>query len=161
LSAKENDELELPTGSPKTWALVALVIGILDLITIPIAMTISYHYNYVVVEINSVLAIIVIILAAVDYMQKKKGNTGIAIPVILLIFGFILFFLYPQAYSTPYIMQYHLYIINTETYHQMFYVSNYKARDALWGLSFAWGLMLWLSMALDIYVIKKQPQPSK
>ncbi|MGC9211327.1 MAG: hypothetical protein ACP5FU_04150 [Nitrososphaeria archaeon] len=155
MSEEGPKELELPTGSPTTWALFALIIGILDLITIPYVMTLSYHYNYLVVEINSVLALIVIILAAVDYMQKKKGNKSIAIPVILLIMGFILFFLYPQAYSTPYIMQYHLYIINTETYHQPFYVSNYHARDALWGLSFAWGLMLWLSMALDIYVLKK------
>ncbi len=157
MTAKEDEELQLPTGSPKTWALVALVVGILDLITIPLAMTMSYHYNYTDVEINSVLAIIVIILAAVDYMQKSRGNKGVAIPIVLLIFGFILFFLFPQEYSTPYIMQYHLYIINTETSHQMFYVSNYKARDALWGLSFAWGLILWLIMALDIYVIKRKP----
>jgi hypothetical protein len=156
MSEEESKELELPTGTPKTWSIVALVVGFLDLITIPYAMSWSYHYNYLVVEVNSILAIIVIVLAAVDYMQKKKNGTGLAIPIILLILGFILFFLFPQAYSTPYIMQYHLYIINTETPHQAFYVSNYKARDALWGLSFAWGLILWLAMALDIYVIRKQ-----
>jgi len=156
MSDKKNGELELPTGTPKTWSIVALVVGFLDLITIPYVMSWSYHYNYLVVEVNSILAIIVIVLAAVDYMQKKKNGTGLAIPIILLILGFILFFLFPQSYSTPYIMQYHLYIINTETSHQAFYVSNYKARDALWGLSFAWGWILWLAMALDIYVIKKQ-----
>lgn len=157
MSTKDNGELELPTGTPKTWSLVALIVGILDLITIPYVMTWSYHYNYLDVEINSVIAIIVILLAAIDYMQKSKNGKGLAIPIVLLILGFVVFFLFPQAYSTPYIMQYHLYIINTETSHQAFYVSNYKARDGLWGLSFAWGLILWLVMALDIYVIKKQP----
>ncbi len=157
MSTKDNGELELPTGTPKTWSLVALIVGILDLITIPYVMTWSYHYNYLDVEINSVIAIIIILLAAIDYMQKSKNGKGLAIPIVLLILGFVVFFLFPQSYSTPYIMQYHLYIINTETSHQAFYVSNYKARDGLWGLSFAWGLILWLVMALDIYVIKKQP----
>ncbi|MCL4343538.1 MAG: hypothetical protein JRN26_07295 [Nitrososphaerota archaeon] len=157
MSTEETGELELHAGNPKTWSLVALIVGILDLITIPIAMTMSYSYNYLVVEINSVVAIIVIILASIDYIQKGKGGKGIAIPVVLLILGFVIFFMFPQAYSTPYIMQYHLYIINTETSNQVLHVSNYNARDALWGLSFGWGFILWLIMALDIYAIKKQP----
>ncbi len=154
MSEETQGELELPLGNPKIYALVALLIGLLDLITIPYAMTFSYHYNYLVVEVNSLIAFIIIILAAVEYYLKKQNKGGVAIPVLLLIFGIILFFLYPQAYSTPWVMQYHLYIINTETYHQAFYVSNYKARDMLWGLSFGYGLFLILIMILDIYVIK-------
>lgn len=155
-SLPEEKELELPIGSPQTLALIAGIVGILDLITIPIAMMYSYHYNYLVVEVNSVIALIVIILAFADYYLKKKGNMTLALPILLLIFGIILFFLYPQAYSTPYIMQYHLYIINTETYHQAFYVSNYHARDMLWGLSFGYGLFLISLMILEIYAIKRQ-----
>jgi ABC-type sulfate transport system permease component len=65
------------------------------------------HFNYLDFEISSVIAIIIIILSAIDYTQKKKRNNkgGIAISVILLIIGLIMLFLY-NSYGSP-LNQYH------------------------------------------------------
>jgi len=52
------------------------------------------YFNYLDFEISSVIAIIIIILSAIDYTQKRNNKGGIAISVILLIIGLIMLFLY-------------------------------------------------------------------
>ncbi|MGC8593965.1 MAG: hypothetical protein ACP5LF_06745, partial [Nitrososphaeria archaeon] len=116
MSSETEGELELPLGNPKTWSLVALIVGIVYLITIPYAMSWDVyngvlHFNYLVFGISATVAIIIIILSAIDYYMKKKGNNSIVIPSILLIIGIIMLFLY-NAYGHNILNQYHLYIFN-------------------------------------------------
>jgi len=145
----------LKTGSPKSMALINIVIGFLDLILIPAEETQLYHFNYAVAEANSVLATLVIAFAAVDYMNKKKGGKSLALPAIVLILSIAMMFFFPQKYSTPYLYQYHIYLIDTEAKSSLFYVSYYKVRDALWGISFGFGLFLLISTLYEIYLVRK------
>jgi len=167
MSNKDNEELELPLGSPKIWSLTALVIGVLYLITIPIAFSLDVYkgvtyFNYLDFEISSVIAIIIIILSAIDYTQKRNNKGGIAISVILLIIGLIMLFLY-NSYGSP-LNQYHLYLFNIISYKSPYYVFYASKASALaksvqgmvWGLTLGFGLFLLLVMLLNTYLIIKQ-----
>ncbi|MFP3133351.1 MAG: hypothetical protein RXR19_04545 [Nitrososphaeria archaeon] len=120
------------------------------------------YFNYLDFEIRSVIAIIIIILSAIDYTQKRNNKGGIAISVILLIIGLIMLFLY-NSYGSP-LNQYHLYLFNIISYKSPYYVFWASKASALaksvqgmvWGLTFGFGLFLLLVMLLNIYLIIKQ-----
>ncbi|MGC8600821.1 MAG: hypothetical protein ACP5LS_00050 [Thermoprotei archaeon] len=145
----------LKAGSPKGMAALSFAIGLLDLILIPIALTFGKQYNYNVAVVNSVVAVIVIIIAFVDYLGKKKGSKGTALPAILFVFSLILIFMYPQTYDTPYIGTYHLYIIPTVYKGNPYYLSPWQVQNYVWSLSFAFGMMLFVTSLYEIYLIKK------
>jgi len=145
----------LKTGSPKSLAILSVIIGFLDLILIPAEETQLYHFNYAVLEVNSVLAILVIAVAGVDYVNKKKGGKNIILPSLVFIISIVMMLLYPQKHSNPIAYQYHLYILDTETKTSMFYMDYYAVRDAIWGLSFAFGMILFIVSLYEIYLVRR------
>ncbi len=145
----------LKTGSPKGMAALNIAIGAFDLILIPIALTLGKTYNYYVATANSIVAILLIAVAYVDYASKKKGGKGTALPVVVFIFSLILLFLYPQTYDTPYIGTYHLYVLPTVYKGNPFYLSPYQVQNYVWSLSFAFGMMLFATSLYEIYLVRK------
>lgn len=145
----------LKTGTPKGIALINVIIGFLDLVLIPAAILPSYHYNFYVAGVNSVVAIIVIAIALVDYFNKKGSGKSLAYPAILFILSIVLLFLYPQTYDTPYIGTYHLYILPTVYKGNPYYLSPYTVQNYVWSLSFAFGMMLFVTSLYEIYLVRK------
>jgi len=53
-----------------------------------------------------------------------------------------------------------LYIIDTESKTSLFYLGYYAVRDAIWGLSFAFGMMLFITSLYEIYLVRKERKRS-
>jgi len=150
----------LKTGSPKSMALLNIMIGFLDLVLIPAEEMQLTHFNYAVAELNSALAVVVIIVALVDYLNKRGGGKNLIYPLITFLISIVWLFLYPQKYDNPIAYQLHLYIIDTESKTSLFYLGYYAVRDAIWGLSFAFGMMLFITSLYEIYLVRKERKRS-
>ncbi|MCL4343537.1 MAG: hypothetical protein JRN26_07290 [Nitrososphaerota archaeon] len=155
----DSSELELRNVPPRVLAIVNIVIGILLLISVPIAMISSYNYyphtyNYLDVGISSIIAIIIIIVALLDYASHRKGKGSIIWPAILFIFSFILMFQYIDPYDFPALKTYHLYIIPVFISHTPYYVS-YHVYDMLFGISLGFGIFLLVTSIWEIAQLAK------
>ncbi len=158
-SNPEIAEPELRSVSARTLSLTNIVIGVLLLILIPLAMLESYNYyphkyNFLDVGISSVISIIIIIVATIDYLSIKRGKGNIVWPAILLIFSLILMFQYIDPYDFPALATYHLYIIPVFIKSTPYYVS-YHVYDLLFGISLGFGIFLFVTSLWEIAQLRK------
>ncbi|MEM3261866.1 MAG: hypothetical protein QXW72_05755 [Conexivisphaerales archaeon] len=159
MSSSNNYEPELHNISVRTLSIANIIIGILLLISVPIAMLESYNYyphtyNFLDVGISSIIALIIIVVAVIDYASLRKGKGHIIWPVILFIFSFILMFQYIDPYDVPALETYHLYIIPVFISHTPYYVS-YHVYDMLFGISLGFGIFLFITSLWEIAQLRK------
>lgn len=138
-------------------AMLNVLIGFLLLIVAPLAMSISKsHFNGPVLAVNTVFALLIMIFGVFDYRAQlsKDRKLWIKLPVVMIVLGFILFFLYSEFYATPWIKTYHLYFLPIDSYGSIFYMSYYVARDYLSTMSHTGGILIILLALYEIAYVK-------
>ncbi|MHB1440285.1 MAG: hypothetical protein ACYCSO_08145 [Cuniculiplasma sp.] len=147
----------------KAISLVYIFVGILLLISAPIAMsTPGSAFNGLVIVVNSVFAIILIAGGIIDFNVRKlstakqlSGTISRNIMYVMLLLGIVTTFLYSHFYGTPYIQNLHLYIIPISISSSPFHVAYYAARGEISGTSYLGGIMVILGSLYEIYIIRK------
>jgi hypothetical protein len=138
-------------------ALLNIIIGFLLLIVAPIAMVMpKSNFNGPVLAVNTVFALLIMTFGFFDYKSQvsHKRTLETRLPVIMMILGIVLFFLYSEFYSTQWIKTYHLYIIPINSYRSAFYMSYYAARDYLSTMSHTGGILLILLALYELVYVR-------
>ena len=112
--------------------------------------------NTLVLGINTVFSLILIALGALDYrMRSNPAGGSMATAYVMLVLGFITFFLYSHFYGTPWFKDLHLYIVGISN-SGAFHVSYYGSRDEMSAMSYTGGVIIILGSLYEIASLRKK-----
>lgn len=155
-SQKPAQQQRLP--SPNGMVYLIILVGIIFL-TVGFATRgpPSSPYNYLDLTINTIVALLIIIVGYLMYRKNKRGDLySFKYEYVMLVLGIITFLLYSHFYGTPWIQYLHLYILPISVPGNPFYIHGYWLRDQLSATSYTSGILIIVLTLAEMYIVKQQ-----
>lgn len=140
---------------PRYISLLNLIIGVLILVSglAILSYTTKYYptFNGDVAAVNSVVALLIIAFAYVDYRNTRSGGGKPYYAILLFILGVIMQLLYVSQYYSPPVYALHIVPIQDKT--SPFYIGDYHIRGYLEGLSYT-GVLIAIASLYEIAALR-------